>query len=238
VHEEPVLEPGDLGTFDDSGAMGTCVVRHAGREYLYYNGWNLGVTVPFATFIGCAARDDRGAGFERVSRAPVVGRSDHDPLLALSAWVLIEDSRWHMWYVSGVDWTPTETGPRHRYRIVYAESSDGLNWNPTGDVCIDFESEDEFAIARPCVIRDSDGYRMWFSTRGDAYRIGYAESDDGITWRRDDELGGLGPIGEGWESHSVEYACVFDHEGRRWMLYNGNGYGETGIGLAVLDDSR
>jgi hypothetical protein len=32
----------------------------------------------------------------------------------------------------------------------------------------------------------------------------------------------------------IEYACVFDHHGSRHMLYNGNGYGETGIGHAVL----
>ena len=33
----------------------------------------------------------------------------------------------------------------------------------------------------------------------------------------------------------VAYACVFDHRGSRYMLYNGNGYGETGIGWAVLE---
>ena len=49
-----------------------------------------------------------------------------------------------------------------------------------------YESDDEYAISRPCVVRDADGYRMWFAARGDRYRIGYAESDDGIEWRRDD----------------------------------------------------
>ena len=29
----------------------------------------------------------------------------------------------------------------------------------------------------------------------------------------------------------VEYPFVFDHEGARYMLYNGNGYGETGSAL-------
>ena len=27
----------------------------------------------------------------------------------------------------------------------------------------------------------------------------------------------------------VEYPFVFDHRGSRYMLYNGNGYGATGI---------
>jgi hypothetical protein len=32
----------------------------------------------------------------------------------------------------------------------------------------------------------------------------------------------------------IEYPFVFDHDGERYMLYNGNGYGKTGIGPAVL----
>jgi hypothetical protein len=165
----------------------------------------------------------------------MVGRSEHDPFLATSPWVLVEEGLWRMWYASGVRWTPTPRDARPEYRIVYAESADGIAWHPTGRVCIDFESPDEYAIARPCVIRDADGYRMWFSCRGDAYRIGYAESDDGLTWDRKDVDGGMTPEGNGWESTSVEYPCVFDHEGVRWMLYNGNGYGQTGIGLASLE---
>jgi hypothetical protein len=237
VHDEPVLEPGELGAFDDSGATATCLVRQEGREVLYYNGWNRGVTVPFTSFIGCAVSEPGGDRFHRVSRAPIVGRSDVDPFLAMSAWVLVEDGRWRMWYVSGVEWIQTRTTPRHRYRIVYAESDGPFEWEPSGHVCIDFQSEEEYAIARPVVIRDGHLYRMWFSCRGSAYRIGYAESEDGISWLRDDECGGFQASGDGWESHSVEYAFVFDHEGKRWMLYNGNGYGETGIGVALLDEN-
>jgi hypothetical protein len=32
----------------------------------------------------------------------------------------------------------------------------------------------------------------------------------------------------------IEYPCVFEHHGQWFMLYNGNGYGASGIGLAVL----
>ena len=32
----------------------------------------------------------------------------------------------------------------------------------------------------------------------------------------------------------IEYPFVFDHKGQRFMLYNGNGYGKTGFGMAVL----
>jgi hypothetical protein len=235
-HGTPVLTPGALGGFDDSGAMGSCVVRNESRDFLYYIGWSQGVTVPFTTYIGLAISDDGGLTFERVSRAPVVGRTDADPFLATSPWVLVDQGQWRMWYASGVRWEATERGPKHFYRIMYAESRDGVVWAPSGHVCIDFADESEYAIARPCVIKDHDRYRMWFSHRGVAYEIGYAESHDGIHWDRGAGGAGLRAADNGWESGSVEYGCVFDHEGKRWMLYNGNGYGATGIGLAEQEE--
>ena len=228
----PVLHPGVLGAFDDNGVTGACLVAHEGREYLYYSGWALGRTVPFVLAIGLAISVDGGRTFERVSAGPVIGRTMAEPFLAGAPWVMIEDGRWRMWYTSGARWEPTSAGPRHYYRIAYAESSNGIDWRPTGRICIDFKDQEEFALARPCVVRDAGGYRMWFSSRGSDYRIGYAESDDGLVWSRRDDYGGLGPMGDGWESQAVAYSFVFDHEGTRWMLYNGNGYGATGIGLA------
>ena len=42
----PILKPGKLGTFDDSGAMATWIIFYNQKFYMYYIGWNLGVTVP------------------------------------------------------------------------------------------------------------------------------------------------------------------------------------------------
>jgi len=33
----------------------------------------------------------------------------------------------------------------------------------------------------------------------------------------------------------IEYACVFEHDGVAYMLYNGNTYGKAGVGLAVAE---
>jgi hypothetical protein len=75
---------------------------------------------------------------------------------------------------------------------------------------------------------------MWFSHRGEHYRIGYAESDDGIRWTRMDSEVGLTVSDSGWDSVGLCYPYVFDHKGTRFMLYNGNEYGKSGFGLAVL----
>jgi hypothetical protein len=230
-----LLGPGRLGAFDDAGAMGSCVASHGGRRHLYYIGWSRGVTVPFYTFVGCAVSGEDGFDFQRVSEAPVVERGPHDPFLATSPWVLVEDSRWRLWYASGVSWEARENGPLHYYNIRYAESDDGVAWRRDGRVCIDFD-DGEYALARPCVVRGSEGYRMWYSHRGDKYRIGYAESVDGLEWERRDAEVGIDVSAQGWDSEMIEYPCVFEHDGSWFMLYNGNGYGATGIGLAVLHD--
>ena len=75
---------------------------------------------------------------------------------------------------------------------------------------------------------------MWYTYRGKSYRIGYAESSDGTHWERKDEEVGIDVSKSGWDSEMIAYSFVFDHKGKRYMLYNGNGYGKTGIGLAVL----
>jgi len=233
--QRPLLEPGALGAFDDSGAMGSCLVDHGGRKHLYYIGWTRGVSVPFYTFVGCAVSVDGGRTFERASRAPVVERGPHDPFLTTSPWVLYDQGRWRMWYTSGVEWRARDGGPQHSYHICYAESDDGLLWRRDGRVCIDFAGEEEHAIARPCVVVSEGRYRMWYSYRGDAYRIGYAESSDGFEWLRKDADAGIDVSpGNGWDSQMIEYPCVFEHDDAWYMLYNGDGYGATGVGLARL----
>jgi hypothetical protein len=232
VSAEPAIGLGPLGAFDDSGVTSSCLVTHAGRQYHYYTGWSLGVTVPFYLSAGVAVSDDGGRTVRRLSPAPLLDRSAVDPFLTASPWVLVDNGTWRMWYVSATEWRIAQGRPEHRYHIRYAESRDGLAWDRRGIVCIDFASDDEYAIARPCVVRDGDVYRMWFSHRGDRYRIGYAESPDGIVWRRKDDEAGIDVSPDGWDSDMIEYPCVFDVGGRRLMLYNGNDYGRTGIGLA------
>jgi hypothetical protein len=234
ISPEPVLSPGVLGTFDDAGVTPACLVQHEGRRFFYYTGWTLGLSVPFYLNVGLAVSDG-GEPFRRLSPAPLLDRCDVDPYLTAAPWVLVEESAWRMWYVSGTAWEIVDGRPRHKYHVKYAESRDGLRWTRDGIVCLDYTG-DEYAFGRPCVLRDSalGLYRMWYSVRGAAYRLGYAESSDGIVWRRHDDRAGVLASSEGWDSEMIAYAMVFPHGDTLQMLYNGNGYGRTGIGLATL----
>jgi hypothetical protein len=230
---EPILAPGPLGTFDDRGVTMSCLVHHQGRQYLYYTGWTLGTTVSFYLYIGLAVSDDGGRSFERVSPAPILERSAIDPYLTASPSVLIEDGVWRMWYVSAPGWWLKDGRPEPTYHIRYAESLDGLQWQRTGRVCIDFAGAGEYAFGRPCVIRDGGRYRMWYCMRGSAYRIGYAESLDGLAWTRLDDRAGIDVSEAGWDAEMLAYPCVFRAGERLYLLYNGNDYGRSGFGVAV-----
>lgn len=230
-----VISPGELGAFDDSGAMPSWVVGLGNEVWLYYTGWSLGKTVPFYNSIGLARSHDGGRSFLRHSPAPIMGISHADPFLLNSPCVLQEARGWRMWYVSAVRWEQTAQGPRHYYLIRHAHSHDGLHWHPGREPCIGFLAPGEYAIARPCVVPVSDGYLMWYATRGSAYRIGFAASHDGTRWHRLDDQVGIAASPQGWDSQMVAFSHVFQAAGKWWMLYNGNDYGRQGFGAACAE---
>lgn len=243
ISNEPVLKLGQLGAFDDSGIMPTCLVNHNDKKYLYYNGWTLGKNVPFFSFNGVAISDDNGKTFLKKSRGPAVLFSNEtDPYSTFAPYVLIEEGKWKIWYVSLIKWTEEEGKLKHYYNIRYAVSDDGINFKREGTVCIDFKNEFEYAIARPFVMKENGIYKMWYSYREgkniNTYRIGYAESYDGINWKRMDEKINLDISETGWDSEMIEYSYLYDFKGKRYMLYNGNSYGKTGVGLAVLSNEQ
>lgn len=234
ISELPVLAPGRPGMFDDSGASVSCLVRDHNKRYLFYVGWNLGVTVPWRNSIGLATGAVEIPGITKYSEAPVMDRDAMDPYSLSYPWVMLDNGLWKMWYGSNLSWGSSEKDMNHV--IKYAESRDGIHWERSGVIAVNFQRSDEYALARPCVVKDGNRFKMWYSYRGKSYRIGYAESPDGIRWVRKDQEAGIDAAVSGWDSEMIEYPSVFDHQEERYMLFNGNGYGKSGFGLAVLVD--
>ena len=239
----PIAELGAAGTFDDSGIMPSCVLRHGGTVFMYYIGWNPQVTVSYRLAVGLMTSDDDGRTFVRRSQGPVCDRSLEEPFFNTAPYVLVEDGVWRMWYISCTGWEVIHGRPEPRYHVKYAESADGVRWRRDGVVCLDYDDRAE-ALGRPCVIRQDGRYRMYFSyrsltdyrtTAGRGYRIGLAESSDGRHWRKRYDDTGIALSAEGWDSVMMEYCHVFRHDGHHYMLYNGNDFGRDGFGYAVTD---
>ena len=234
IEHLPELSPGELGLFDDSGVSVGCVVQFGGVELLYYMGWNLRKTVPWANSIGLATRTSPGEPFQRVGRVPVLDRSEEDPYTMSYPWVVSAADSLTMWYGTSTAWGATPDAMQHVVRR--ATSCDGRVWTRDGDPCLDFVHPGEYAISRPCVRESANGLEMFYCYRSHVspttYRLGYADSSDGLVWARHDDAIGIGTSADGWDHEMVCYPCVFDWNGDTWMLYNGDGYGRSGFGLA------
>ncbi len=241
VHDKPILELGQLGCFDDSGIMPSVVVQNNGKKYLYYVGWNRGVSVRYRVSAGLAVCDGNSSAFRRVSDGPLLDRNLVDPFAIGNVAILIENSIWKMWYMSYSKWETIAGVTEPFYNIKYAESADGIEWDRKGVVSIDFKSDQEAGIARPTVIKEDGIYKMWYSTRkanayredrNQSYRIGYADSRNGVEWLRKDEMVGIDVSDNGWDSEMMAYPYVYKHKERTYMFYNGNGFGQSGFGYA------
>jgi len=117
------VSPGAPGLFDDSGTSTGCLVAHGSVRYLYYLGWNLGVTVPWRNTIGLAVSTGAAAAFEKYSLAPLVDRSAVDPFSISYPWVMQDGGRWRMW-----SWPPpSRTGLNSSARYSPAGHGGGMN---------------------------------------------------------------------------------------------------------------
>ncbi len=237
VSDEPLLDVGAPGAFDENGLLPTAVLDVDGVIYLYYVGYQLGMKVRYYQFEGLAISEDGGRTFKRRSNVPITDRSDTEMLNRTSAFVRRRAGVFEMWYVGGSEWTTVNGKALPRYDIRHMTSPDGIEWPRSGRICVTYQNEDEHAFGKPFIVEDGDIQRMFYSvrTRSKGYRIGYAESRDGVDWiRRDDEVG-IDVSDSGWDSEMIAYASVLTHHGRTYMFYNGNNLGETGFGYAELE---
>ena len=244
AHPNFLFEFGQLGTFDDSGLMPSCIVNVGCKKYLYYIGWTPRTTVPYQNSIGLAVSEDGGKSFRRLHEGSVFPPTTIEPYFTGTSHVMIEDGLWRCWYLSCTGWEVVENRPEPSYHIKYAESEDGVNWTRTGRVAVDYTDKLEGGIVSATVLKINCIYHMWYAYRGKrdyrhnlkhSYRIGYAISEDGICWQRNDANAGIDVSSTGWDSEMISYPNVVASKDKLYMFYNGNGFGRSGIGYATTD---
>jgi hypothetical protein len=242
VCREPILSLGGYGTFDEFGTTPISVIRDQDEVRVYYAGWTRCESVPFNGAIGVAVSHDNGNSFTRLGEGPVLSYSPDEPFLIGSPRIRKFGGKWHLWYVSGKEWLRTEGKPEPIYKIRMASSVDGINWVRHGKDLIESKLGEHECQACADVLSRDGKFHMFFSYRHHhnykskegGYRIGYASSVDMIHWVRRDEMAGMDLSESGWDSELVNYPHVFVLDGETYMLYQGNGMGREGIGLAKL----
>ncbi len=236
ISEKPVLDIGVPGAFDENGVAPCAVIRNEKELYLYYAGYQLGQKVRFYVFGGLAKSQDGGESFTRSSQVPVLERSDEGLLFRVIHTIMFDDDLWKIWYGAGSKFIQGDTKTLPVYNIRYMESHTPTDFKGLGQTCIDVEGGDEYRVARPYVMKEGKLYRMFYSvgTKTKSYRLGYAESDDGINWSRKDSEMEIDVSESGWDSKMVAYPSVVKYKDRAYLFYDGNDYGRDGFGYAVL----
>jgi predicted GH43/DUF377 family glycosyl hydrolase len=239
LHNQPVLEVGTAGTFDEHGTMIADVIEHNGKYYMYYIGWQRSGTAPYINTIGLAMSDN-GKDFTKVSAGPIIGLNRSVPYGLGNLSVIVDNGVFRMWYTHYKPWIKTPIGYRPHYDIRHAYSADGIDWQFDEESVI--PANENEAIATPCTRKINGTYHMWYSYRpsvdatgkSGAYMIGYAVSEDGKLWKRADDVVTLKLSESGWDSEMICAPDVLELDGVTYMFYCGNMYGRDGFGYSII----
>jgi predicted GH43/DUF377 family glycosyl hydrolase len=238
---EQILPLGQKGSFDYYGVMPTEIINFNGIKYMYYIGWSRRQDVPYHNALGLAISIDDGKTWTKFSDGPVFNTCLKEPGFIGTVGILQEDGILKMWYMSCREWFEYEGRMEPIYDIKYATSSDGIDWHPIPLSTIPLEGE-EGGISSARVTKIGDTYHMVFSVRNrtgyrndpkNAYRIMEAWSKDGLYWVRNPEITLGVTFGSEFDGQMVAYPYIVNEGNDNLiMFYNGNGFGNTGIGFA------
>ena len=195
IGEQPVLPNGPEGTFDWGFVRVPCVIRDGDVYRMYYtagdgkNGW----------FVGYAeSADGQHWTKPKLGVCEYAGSKDNNLVLAPEAsrgerrithpWVFKDGEAYRMYY-------SVQAG--QGYAVGTGTSDDGIHWVKDPRVVVlprgPKGAFDHWYAALPRVVRDADGYRMWYTGYNggqhlpeieEAYALGYASSSDGVHWTK------------------------------------------------------
>lgn len=238
--KSPLVDIGIDGAFDDNGVVTASLLHDGEKLYMFYSGYQLCIKVPYLIFIGVALSTDNGRTFKKLtSEVPLLDRTKGELANRCVPYVIKEGDVYRMWYTASVGngWVSTPNGKMEPlYDLKYMESKDPLSWPcAPGKTIITFNNTDEHGICKSTIWKEDGIYKIIYSLRhlSKGYRLGYAESPDGIEWVRMDERMGLTVSESGFDSDMVCFAERLEYKDRVYLFYSGNHYGMEGIGYAV-----
>lgn len=180
----------------------------------------------------------------RLADTPVLGPGApgaFDDCGTMGSWSVVEDGKRHHFYIG---WNIRQPMPFHVSIGLAVEPLAGGAVERMQGPILDRTPIDPWFCSNPCVIREGGMWRMWYlggrgweataSGPSASYDVRYAESEDGVTWRRD----GRTAVGfsEPDEIAIARPCVVRTGEGyEMWFSYRGRGYPYR-LGLARSAD--
>ena len=171
INENPVIYS-VVGDWHSGYVSGPMVIKEEGKYKAWYHAIYNG---HFS--IGYAESIDGENWNKRITPVliPSVAQSETD---IVEASVIKRNNTYYLWY-------NTFESAKENYKIGMATSSDGINWtkHPT-PVLVGTNNWELAGVTDPSVIYHDGKFRMFYGGWGipKTFRIGYAESNDGINW--------------------------------------------------------
>ena len=217
--ENPILGPGEPGSFDSRHVIDPATVRFQNSTFLYYSALGDGVDS-----IGLATSDD-GIHFQKHSQPVLVGRSPE---------VFLRDKTLFLFYIL--------KNKQDGYIFHLATSTDGISFKEEGPIFLPGSSGwDSFSILTARIFYEGGIYILSYA--GDDHEVdrpkhfGIAFSTDMRTWVKYSQ----NPIFEvgspdSWEGKGIWFPEIVHHGDTFYMLYEGNDGKRSQIGLAMSSD--
>lgn len=169
-----------------------------------------------------------------------------DAVFAVDACVLKDGKEYKCWYTGwngDIEHTGDGISVKKNFRIGYASSADGLRWtksrgNAEAGAVLSTgipEAHDGYGVEDPYVIKENNGYRMWYvAWNGKIRQVHYATSTDGISWTKKGSVLHAGSFNEVETQNPV----IFKRAGQYELWYQGKyeSSKHTHIGRAISTD--
>jgi len=216
----PVLEPGPDGTWDDTTVWCPSVLFIDSEFHMWYAGYADFKEYPNSPRrIGHATSPD-GISWTKDINNPVLDVGENgkwDDTWISHPSVINDGSNYHIWYTG-------DGGPGTYVQIGHATSPDGITWTKSPKIpVLSCKQNDEWDYDRADyarVIYDGNSYHMWYSGgKTWAWQIGYATSENGSSWTKyaDNPVLLRGSTGS-WDESTV-VSCAVINSGDKYMMW-------------------
>lgn len=235
--KKPILEKGAIGTFDEHGVLPSSILKDNNKLYMFYSAYQRQITVPYTILSGIAVSND-GDFFTRLQDVPLLERRTGELFQRSAIEIMKQNKKYCMWYTSSIGWINNGIHDVPKYNIKYIESENLYKWEMNPVISLDLDNNDEYGLTTPQIFFENGKYRMFYSIRSlsKGYRMGYAESLDGIKFNRMDMKMNLEPSVNEFDSEMICYGKIFNAKDKTYLFYSGNHYGLEGIGYAELEE--
>lgn len=245
LHTSPLIPEGEEGLFDEHGVNPSQLIFINQIPHLFYIAYQKLTTVPYLLFCSYAQLNPQLDTLIFRKKTPLLDRTDSEPFIRSAITIVQKNNEYYFWYVSAYKWESIDSEIfKHKklpnYHIRFGKTKNFNTFEIYPSAVIFPNNDNEFGFGRPWCIYENNTFKMWYSLRRKniSYRIGYAESKDGIHWIRKDNEAGIDISDSGWDSDMVCYPAVIRVKDKTYLFYNGNNNGATGFGYAVLDECR